>query len=644
MIHIMLLATLFSLETPLMLQRADPWIWRAQDGMYYFTASVPQYDRIELRRSKTLAGLAEAAPKVIWRKHAAGEMGAHIWAPELHHIDGTWYIYFAAGRAERIWDIRIYVLSNDSPDPFEGEWKERGQLKTNWESFALDATTFEHRGRRYLVWAQNDSKLGPGTSLYIAEMESPLAIRGEQVRISRPELPWERIGHNVNEGAAILKRNGRLFLTYSASATDHNYCIGLLTASEDANLLDPASWSKSPQPVLATSETAGQFGPGHNSFTVSEDGKTDLMVYHARDYAGASPDPLRDPNRHTRIQPLTWRADGTPNFGPPQPAAEHPRGRVAPKPLFRDPILDGAADPVVIWNPLENKWFMFYTNRRANAANLRGVSWVHGTRIGIADSVDGGASWRYRGEADIDYRGDGTGEKEFSHWAPDVIAGPDGSFHMFLTFVPGMHADWGGTRSIIHLTSTDLLKWTYQSTLKLASDRVIDAAVARLPDGNWRLWYNEEKDRKAIYYADSPDLLHWTEKGKVIGDRPGEGPKVFRWKNHWWMIVDNWDGLGVYSSDDAATWTKQDSALLNEPGAGEDDGVKGGHADVVVSGDGERAFLFYFTHPGRRGEDAKKDTTEQRRSSIQVVELKHENGRLTCNRDAPTRIRLEPLR
>ena len=304
-------------KNPLIEQRADPWVLRHSDGNYYFTASVPEYDRIILRRAKTVAGLAEAEEKIIWRKHDKGEMGAHIWAPELHQIDGVWYIYFAAGRAERIWDIRIYVLSNASPDPMQGKWEERGQLKTNWESFALDAHTFEHRGTRYLVWAQNDPKLGPGTSLYIAKMRGPLAIAGKQIRISRPEMPWERIGHNVNEGAATLVRNGRVFLTYSASATDHNYCMGMLTVREDADLLDPKSWTKSPEPVFKTNVENSQYGPGHCSFTVAEDGKTDLMVYHARNYRDVKPDPLRDPNRHTRVKVIQWREDGTPEFGEP---------------------------------------------------------------------------------------------------------------------------------------------------------------------------------------------------------------------------------------------------------------------------------------------------------------------------------------
>lgn len=311
-------------KNPIVLQRADPWVLRHEDGLYYFTASVPEYDRIELRRSPTIQGLGQAEPRVIWRKHETGVMGHHIWAPELHHIDGVWYIYFAAGRAEAIWDIRMWALSNEAKDPFAGKWVERGQIRTDWESFSLDATTFEHRGRRYMIWAQSDPKVGPGTSLYMAAMRDPLTLELPQVCISKPELPWEIVGHRVNEGPAVLKRDGRIFVTYSASATDHNYCMGLLTADADADLLDPRSWAKSPEPVFATNEAASQYGPGHNSFTVAEDGQTTVLVYHARPYRDVHPDPLRDPNRHTRAQAVHWRADGTPDFGTPVADASTP--------------------------------------------------------------------------------------------------------------------------------------------------------------------------------------------------------------------------------------------------------------------------------------------------------------------------------
>jgi hypothetical protein len=313
-------------------------------------------------------------------------------------------------------------------------------------------------------------------------------------------------------------------------------------------------------------------------------------------------------------------------------------GKIAPKPLYRDPVFDGAADPVVIWNRHEGKWFMFYTNRRANVPGLDGVTWVHGTPIGIAESADGGVTWIYRGDAQINY-----GEKDYTYWAPDVIEHA-GIYHMYLSIVPGVFADWQHPRHIVHLASGDLLKWKYESTLQLASDRVIDACVFPRPDGTWRMWYNNERDHKSIYYADSPDLYTWTDRGKAagVGERPGEGPYVFRWKDHYWMLVDIWKGLGVYRSDDLQTWQAQPTNLLGVPGHGQDDGVNGGHPGVVVSGD--RAYCFYFTHPGRAGTIAPQDKTfvELRRSSIQVVELEFKDGWLACDRDQATHVDLQP--
>ena len=312
------------INNPLIEQRADPWCFRHANGYYYFTATVPEYDRIELRRARTVAGLAKADPVVIWHKHNKGPMSYHIWAPEIHYINGRWYIYFAAGRAEDIWAIRIYVLECAASNPLTGSWTEKGQLRTNWESFSLDATTFEYDSLRYLVWAQKDPNIRGNTNLYIARMNNPWSIIGRQVMITKLEYDWERIGFWVNEGPAVLIRNGRIFISYSASATDHNYCMGLLTADESANLLDPKSWRKSPVPVFKSCAGNSQYGPGHNSFTIASDGKTDLMFYHARNYKEIEGDPLNNPDRHTRVQRLKWKPDGTPDFGEPIPDGPFP--------------------------------------------------------------------------------------------------------------------------------------------------------------------------------------------------------------------------------------------------------------------------------------------------------------------------------
>ncbi|MEN3323233.1 family 43 glycosylhydrolase [Mariniflexile soesokkakense] len=307
---------------------------------------------------------------------------------------------------------------------------------------------------------------------------------------------------------------------------------------------------------------------------------------------------------------------------------------IADKPLFRDPIFDGAADPSVIWNKHEKKWFMFYTNRRAKDSTASGVAWVHGTRIGIAESLDG-AHWTYKDTCNIDYQ-----IKDVTHWAPDVIE-YKGVYHMYLTIVPGIFEDWYHPRYIIHLTSKNLTDWKFESQLKLASERCIDASVFQLPNGKWRMYYNNENDGKSIYYADSDDLYHWVDSGKKVVNDRGEGPKVFSWKGKNWMVNDAWNGLGVYSSEDFVNWNRQENNILQIPGTGLDDAVIGGHSDVVVSGD--KAYVFYFTHPGRLSENKGKDTYQTRRSSIQVAELEYVNGEIICNRNKPVIIKIKPF-
>ena len=300
-------------NNPLIRQRADPWIHRTECGIYYFIATVPEYDRIEMRKATTINGLSDAEPVVIWRKHESGPMSHHIWAPELHRIDGKWYIYFAAGRAEDIWKIRMFALSSDAIDPTSSDWVEEGQIRTERNSFALDATVFEHKGELYYVWAEK-TRHDTNTGLLISRMENPTTLVGSQVIISEPEYEWEKHTYAVNEGAAVLKRNGRIFITFSASATDHTYAVGLLWADEDHDPMDPDSWNKLPEPVFYTNEKVNRFGPGHNGFTVAEDGKTDVMVYHARDYKEIIGHSLYDPNRDTRVRVLHWKDDGFPDF------------------------------------------------------------------------------------------------------------------------------------------------------------------------------------------------------------------------------------------------------------------------------------------------------------------------------------------
>ena len=302
---------------PLIPQRADPCMYRHSDGYYYFTASVPGFDYIELRRASTVAGLADAQPETVWTHHDTGEMSCYIWAPEIHYLEGKWYIYFAAAQAEPdpggIYDHRTYVLENESPNPLEGTFTEKGRMDTGWSSFTLDATVFTSGGQTYMVWAQKAEEIEGNSNLYIAKMKNPCELQLPATLLSKPELPWECQGYLVNEGPAVLSHNGKLYLTYSGSATDERYAMGLLTADASSNLTDAASWHKSNVPVMVTEPQNQLYGPGHNSFTKNEQGE-DLLVFHARPYPGFQGTALSDPNRHCYVRVIRYDGQNKPVF------------------------------------------------------------------------------------------------------------------------------------------------------------------------------------------------------------------------------------------------------------------------------------------------------------------------------------------
>lgn len=315
-------------------------------------------------------------------------------------------------------------------------------------------------------------------------------------------------------------------------------------------------------------------------------------------------------------------AAAAPAVGPP----------LAPKPLFRDPVHDGAADPSTVYDPRTREWVMFYTNRRADLPmeDAKDVRWVHGTAIGTARSRDG-AHWRYGGVAAIPAACTGA-----TLWAPDVQRFGD-TWHMWLTVVPGVFRDWNAPRYIVHLTSRDLKRWTCGGRLDLGSDRVIDASVVALPNGGYRLFFNDERMNKAIRTADSTDLVHW-KVGQRLTDTPGEGPKAFRWKGRWWLVSDAWKGLLMMRSDDGTNWTRQPGYLLADAGQAETDRANGQHPDVIVAGD--RAYIVYFVH--QSGEPhAATDPQWHRRSVLQIAELSEADGVISVDRNAPTEVTLK---
>lgn len=316
-----------------------------------------QYDRVVLRRSRTLEGLQNRKNQVtIWK---AGNQGfqdngseakrgfRNIWAPEIHRVGEYWVIYFTESHSSNAFNIFCHALVLDgSRDPYETALTS-GSQQSQWIdykmcaadsvkddpfrlSFCLDMTYFkdEVSGRSYVIWAGKPSAayMGGSTNLFIASMdeETPWMITSEAVRLSKSDYGWERVRYCVNEGPTVLQKDGNIFMCYSASGTGSEYAIGMCGAKGGGDLLDAGSWTKSPYPLLTSRDVAGEEGPGHNSFTVDQYGNV-IFVYHARPTSHNSKmcgwdgkkssynsEPLNDPCRHARLKRVHWAADGTP--------------------------------------------------------------------------------------------------------------------------------------------------------------------------------------------------------------------------------------------------------------------------------------------------------------------------------------------
>ena len=330
----------------LIAERADPFVtYNEDDGYYYFTASYPMdysgdpdgYDRIVLRRAKTIAGLSDADEITIWDENESGSLGRFIWAPEMHKIGDSWYLIATAGLntgSGTTFNIRPFMIK------FEGDASSDDMLNpSNWGSpelvkaydsdnilngMSLDMTYMEDEksGKSYLIWADEtkNSQNPKGTSyLFIAEIgpSNPTQLTSEAKLLTKPEYSWEKVNIAVNEGPGVFYKNGKIYMTYSASATGSEYCVGLMYADMGADLLDASNWTKLPYPILTSADFDDEVsGPGHNSFTYDENGNL-VIVYHARitaEHATHSGDPLYDPCRNAYVKSVFFDVDGLPVF------------------------------------------------------------------------------------------------------------------------------------------------------------------------------------------------------------------------------------------------------------------------------------------------------------------------------------------
>lgn len=563
----------------------DPSIIYGKDGVYHmvWTSGWKGED----------IGYAESLDLIHWSQQKAIPVGKNIdsttncWAPEIFYDDikNVYMIYWSSNVGE--WkkmgsEGRIYYVTTKD---FKAFSKPKILFRNGFPAGGapgnngpIDAFIYKDGKQRYIMFYKKDDNSGVA-NVYYRVGKTPEGVWGEEFGPIKPSTG--------DEGPSVLKIGNRYCMFTDPFESDYAYIFS------SSNLKD---WKR---------ET------------------TDLKMSHGT---------VIEIQKETAIKLLkdSKKNDDTSTKD----------GVLAPKPVFRDPVYDGAADPMVIWNPLVSKWWMFYTNRRATMTNLPGVSWVFGTPIGIAESTDG-ANWKYLGTANFnDLPKECGGKDSATLWAPDIVLGDDGKWHMYLSIEPGIDVKWGIPGFIAHLSSTNLRDWKYENRLSQLGTHVIDADILRMPDGIWRMYYKGSKEYSYINFIESKDLYSWSDPKEALRIN-GEGPIAFQWKDYYWLIIDTWNGQTVHRSKDGNTWEVQPGTPLmpDDEGTGKDDIPNALHANVVISNN--RVYMYYFTHPGRVGDGKSKDGYEQRRTSIQVVELKlNEKGWLTANRNEPTYLAL----
>jgi len=296
----------------------DPWVTYVS-GTYYYSESYCGLATICIKTSSTLTGLATASWVGVWNNPSSGPNSGDVWAPELHYINGAWYIYYAADNAGNNDTHRLFVLQADSTNPL-GSYSmgntgaTNGQLVESTNHWAIDPDVFVAADNYlYVVWSctnYSTSKLPQATC--IAKMSDPLHISGSTAQISTPTQAWETRTAAIQEGPVGYVRGGNTYITYSGSAswTDNDYSVGLLTNS-NRKFLQASSWSKQ-GPIFDHHGTA--YGPGSVVFVQSPDGTETWNMYHGIDKLTCSPSYTC---RDIRMQKLYWAADGTAVLGYP---------------------------------------------------------------------------------------------------------------------------------------------------------------------------------------------------------------------------------------------------------------------------------------------------------------------------------------
>ncbi len=287
---------------PVNVRIADPAVlWTANGNYGYYVAGTgtERYvsnDLVNWRRKGSYIDLG-------YYKNRGNLYSSNLWAAELAEKDGHFYYYFTVP----IDDSRraIYVAHASSPDdtfvplPFPEAGQPWTPVLSQSDSIIDPHVFIDSDGTPYLFFNKDVGQLR-----VVKLLSNMYQTTGSVTNIFSASQSWENYWM---EGAAVLKRNGIYYLTWSSNYYGGNkYSVGYATATAPMGPYTKASTSSSPplNPILqqwltypgypyeddpATDHpervdpvNIGYSSPGHHSFVRSPDGTETFICYHTK--------------------------------------------------------------------------------------------------------------------------------------------------------------------------------------------------------------------------------------------------------------------------------------------------------------------------------------------------------------------------
>lgn len=279
---------------PVATNRADPCIMK-WNGKYYFIATndADGNHTLYMREADTIPDLVNSEETLILDSNTYEDIGGLLWAPEFHIIQGNLYLFHAATQGE-FFCVESHVMklckggnpmcATDWSRPHRVLKKDGTYLCEAGKTISLDMTNFEINGVYYVVWSERQFlPVDLGAWMYIAKVDpkEPWKLINDPVLLTKPDYGWANNHAFVDEGPFTIIRNGKVFLTFSSALIDETYVVGLLTADKDTDLLNPKSWIKTNYPLLTSRSIPGEYGPGHNSYVIDDNGSV-WNAFHAK--------------------------------------------------------------------------------------------------------------------------------------------------------------------------------------------------------------------------------------------------------------------------------------------------------------------------------------------------------------------------